>query len=178
VLGDIIASAPGLPKSGHTANQSGKTCAATIAAEATGAQAPAEPVIANTCYSFVSAGEAMHVAGVYRYGAQKKMVVVKGAGGLSKQPSAVEAMHAIGWAFNILHDTFGSRLSLQDTAQSERSRGAQSGCGPARTQRIPGLSPYRKVKAALLRGAHRRGRAASKLRGHVGRAHEQTLRVR
>jgi NADH dehydrogenase FAD-containing subunit len=116
-LGDIIASTPGLPKSGHMANQSGKICAAAIAAEATGAQAPAEPVIANTCYSFVSAGEAMHVAGVYRYDAQKKtMVVVKGAGGLSKQPSAVEAMHAIGWAFNILHDTFGSCLSLQGTA--------------------------------------------------------------
>jgi NADPH-dependent 2,4-dienoyl-CoA reductase/sulfur reductase-like enzyme len=114
VLGDAIASAPGLPKSGHMANQGGKVCAAAIVAIARGQPIPAEPVIANTCYSFVNASEAMHVAGVYRYDADKRtMIVVKGAGGLSKAPSSVEAVHAIGWAFNILHDTFGSRMTLQ-----------------------------------------------------------------
>ena len=115
VLGDAIASAPGLPKSGHMANQGGKVCAAAIIALSRGQPVPAEPVIANTCYSFVSSTEAMHVAGVYRYdAAQRTMVVVKGAGGLSKSASAVEAVHAFGWAFNILHDTFGSKLTLQN----------------------------------------------------------------
>lgn len=114
VLGDALASAPGLPKSGHMANQSGKVCAAAIVAAATGAPAPTEPVIANTCYSFVNSNEAMHVAGVYRYDAnQRTMVVVKGAGGLSKAASSTEAVHAIGWAFNILHDTFGGTFTLQ-----------------------------------------------------------------
>jgi hypothetical protein len=41
------------------------------------------------------------------------MVVVKGAGGLSKVATSTEGVHAIGWAYNILHDTFGSTLSLQ-----------------------------------------------------------------
>lgn len=114
VLGDAIASAPGLPKSGHMANQSGKVCAAAIAALTSGLPVPAEPVIANTCYSFVSATEAMHVAGVYRYDAQARtMVAVKGAGGLSNAATAAEAVHAMGWAYNILYDTFGSTFTLQ-----------------------------------------------------------------
>jgi NADPH-dependent 2,4-dienoyl-CoA reductase/sulfur reductase-like enzyme len=114
VLGDAIASAPGLPKSGHMANQSGKVCAAAIVAAASGAPVPSEPVIANTCYSFVSSNEAMHVAGVYRYDPnQRTMTVVKGAGGISKTASSTEGVHAIGWAYNILHDTFGSTFTLQ-----------------------------------------------------------------
>ena len=114
VLGDAIASAPGLPKSGHMANQSGKVCAAAVVAASLGAPIPNDPVIANTCYSFVSSSEAMHVAGVYRYDAEKRtMAVVKGAGGLSKTASSTEAVHAIGWAYNILHDTFGSTFALQ-----------------------------------------------------------------
>jgi len=71
-------------------------------------------VIANTCYSFVSNTEAMHVAGVFRYdGGKRTMVPVQGAGGLSKEPSPSEAVHAFGWAFNILHDTFGGTFTLQ-----------------------------------------------------------------
>jgi NADH dehydrogenase FAD-containing subunit len=103
VLGDSIASAPGLPKSAHMANQSGKVCAAAIAARSRGLPPPAEPVIANTCESFVGADQAMHVAGVCRYDAGKRtMTPVAGAGGLSKAPTAVEALHAIGWVYNIL----------------------------------------------------------------------------
>ncbi|GAB4483878.1 MAG: NAD(P)/FAD-dependent oxidoreductase [Burkholderiaceae bacterium] len=114
VVGDSIASAPGLPKSAHMANQTGKVCAAAIASIAAGEPVPAEPVIANTCYSFVSPTEAMHVAGVYRYDASKAtMVPVAGAGGLSKAPSAAEGVHTIGWAHNILYDTFGSTFSLE-----------------------------------------------------------------
>lgn len=103
VLGDSIASAPGLPKSAHMANQSGKVCAAAIAARSRGLPPPAEPVIANTCESFVGADQAMHVAGVCRYDAGKRtMTPVASAGGLSKAPTAVEALHAIGWVYNIL----------------------------------------------------------------------------
>jgi hypothetical protein len=114
VIGDSIQNAPGLPKSGHMANQAGKVCAAAIAARAAGQPLPQQPVIANTCYSFVSNTEAMHVAGVFRYdGGKRTMVPVQGAGGLSKEPSPSEAVHAFGWAFNILHDTFGGTFTLQ-----------------------------------------------------------------
>ncbi len=114
VVGDAILSAPGLPKSGHMANQAGKVCAGAIVAAASGRPPSSDPVIANTCYSFVSAQEAMHVAGVYRYDPQQRtMVAVKGAGGISQRPSAAEGVHAIGWAFNILHDTFGSTFTTE-----------------------------------------------------------------
>jgi NADPH-dependent 2,4-dienoyl-CoA reductase/sulfur reductase-like enzyme len=114
VLGDAIASAPGLPKSGHMANQGGKVCASALAAVALGQSLAPEPLITNTCYSFVSSNEAIHVAGVYRYDAQKAtMVPVAGAGGLSKAPNVAEAVHAIGWAQNILYDTFGTTFALE-----------------------------------------------------------------
>jgi sulfide dehydrogenase [flavocytochrome c] flavoprotein subunit len=119
VVGDSIQNAPGLPKSGHMANQAGKVCAAAIVARISGQPLPSQPVIANTCYSFVSHTEAMHVAGVFRYDAGKRtMVPEKGAGGLSKAPSPTEAVHAFGWAFNILHDTFGGTFTLQSPSLS------------------------------------------------------------
>ncbi|HXF47235.1 MAG TPA: FAD/NAD(P)-binding oxidoreductase [Burkholderiaceae bacterium] len=113
VVGDAIASAPGQPKSGHMANQTGKVCAAALAARFNGAAVPT-PVIANTCYSFVSANEAIYVSGVYRYdAAQRTMVPVKEAGGTSAAPNAADGARAIGWVYNILFDTFGSNFSLQ-----------------------------------------------------------------
>ncbi|MCX8003756.1 MAG: NAD(P)/FAD-dependent oxidoreductase [Burkholderiaceae bacterium] len=114
VIGDAIASAPGMPKSGHMANQTGKVCAAAIAARALGQPAPEQPVIANTCYSFVSANEAIYVTGVYRFdAAQRTMVPVKEAGGTSAAPNAADGARAIGWVFNILYDSFGSNFALQ-----------------------------------------------------------------
>jgi sulfide dehydrogenase [flavocytochrome c] flavoprotein chain len=108
VLGDSIASAPGLPKSGHMANQQAKVCAGAIAAKTLGFEVPSQPIIANTCYSFISATEAMHVAGVYKYDATKKsMVPVSGAGGLSQAPSVTEAIYAMSWVTNIMQDTLG-----------------------------------------------------------------------
>lgn len=108
VLGDSIASAAGLPKSGHMANQQAKVCAAAIASRTLGRETLAEPIIANTCYSFVSASEAIHVAGVYRYDATKKtMTPVQGAGGLSTAPSTQEGLYAMAWATNIIEDTMG-----------------------------------------------------------------------
>jgi NADPH-dependent 2,4-dienoyl-CoA reductase/sulfur reductase-like enzyme len=108
VLGDAITSAPGLPKSAHMANQTAKICAAAIASSLAGSKPPTDIAIANTCYSFVNDQDAIHVAGVYRYDAEKKtMAAVKGAGGLSEAPTATEGFQAVAWGFNILNDTFG-----------------------------------------------------------------------
>ena len=108
VLGDSIAGAPGMPKSAHMANQEAKVCAGAIAAQSLGMPVPSLPIIANTCYSFVSQSEVIHVAAVYRYDSAKKtMVPAKDAGGLSDRPTATEALFAMAWATNILNDTLG-----------------------------------------------------------------------
>ncbi|PTD97943.1 NAD(P)/FAD-dependent oxidoreductase [Pseudothauera lacus] len=108
VIGDAIASAPGTPKSAHMANQQAKVCAAAIAAHFAGRAVNPEPIIANTCYSFVSDKEAIHIAGVYRYDdGQRTIVAVPGAGGLSARASGEEAFMAVAWSFNILNDTLG-----------------------------------------------------------------------
>lgn len=106
VLGDSIAGSPGMPKSAHMANQEAKVCAGAIAAMSVGQPVPSLPIVANTCYSFVSQSEVIHVASVHRYDAAKKaMVVVPGSGGLSPAPSSTEGLFAMAWASNILSDT-------------------------------------------------------------------------
>lgn len=106
VIGDSIASAPGMPKSAHMANQEAKVCAGAIAALSLGQPVPQMPIISNTCYSFISQSEAIHVAAVFRYDATKKiMVSAPGAGGLSAAPSATEGVFAMSWATNIMNDT-------------------------------------------------------------------------
>lgn len=108
VLGDSVAGSPGMPKSGHMANQEGKVCAGAIASQALGLELPQDPIIANTCYSFVSQNEVIHVASVYRFDRDKKvMVPAPGAGGLSPSPSTVEGLYAMAWATNIMNDTLG-----------------------------------------------------------------------
>ena len=65
----------------------------------------AEPMMMNTCYSFVDAKNVIHVASVHQYSAaEKSMVVVKGSGGLSDKPSEAEGVYAWGWARNIWAD--------------------------------------------------------------------------
>ena len=108
VLGDSIAGSPGMAKSGHMANQEAKVCAGAIAAMSVGQPVPDTPIIANTCYSFVSQTDVIHVASVHRYDAAKKiMVTAPGSGGLSSAPSAAEGMFAMSWVSNILNDTLG-----------------------------------------------------------------------
>ena len=51
VLGDAIQIAPAMPKSGHMANQHGKTCAAAVVALLTGKEPNKLPIYNNTCYS-------------------------------------------------------------------------------------------------------------------------------
>lgn len=107
VIGDAIRGAPGMPKSGHMANQEAKVAAAAIAQLMAGQTPDANPIIANTCYSFVSRREAIHVTGVFRYEPKDKvMVPVKEAGGTSEAPSAQEGFMAMAWFFNIMNDLF------------------------------------------------------------------------
>lgn len=105
VLGDAIQTATGMPKSGHMANQHGKTCAAAIVALLGDQQPNPLPLYNNTCYSFVNDSEAMHVASVHQYDAQlKTMLPVAGAGGTSQAPNDQEGRYANAWAQGIWAD--------------------------------------------------------------------------
>lgn len=106
VLGDATLSAPAMPKSGSMANQHGKMCAAALVALMKGGAVPTNPVIMNTCYSMVDGRSAMHVTSIHKYDpAQKTMVPVKGAGGVSPKASELEGTYAWGWARNIWADS-------------------------------------------------------------------------
>ena len=108
VLGDSIQIAPTMPKSGHMANQHAKVAAAAIVAELSGWEVNPNPVVTNTCYSFVNSRDVVHVASVHQYDAEKKTFLpVKGAGGLSPGPTALEGVYAWGWAHNIWADSLG-----------------------------------------------------------------------
>jgi sulfide dehydrogenase [flavocytochrome c] flavoprotein chain len=104
VLGDAVQIAPGMPKSGHMANQHGKVAAAAIV-EIMNGRTPAPLTMANTCYSFVDAERVVHVSSVHRYDSDKKtMVTVAGSGGLSAEANALEGAYAWGWAQTIWSD--------------------------------------------------------------------------
>jgi sulfide dehydrogenase [flavocytochrome c] flavoprotein subunit len=106
VLGDSIQIAPAMPKSGHMANQHGKTCAAAVVALLTGKLPNDMPVYNNTCYSFVSESDVVHVSSVHRYDAEKKtMLTVPGSGGVSSGANELEGRYALAWARNIWADT-------------------------------------------------------------------------
>jgi sulfide dehydrogenase [flavocytochrome c] flavoprotein subunit len=108
VLGDATLSAPVMPKSGSMANQHGKICAAAVIALIKGRPVHQQPVIMNTCYSFVDGRSAMHVTSIHAYDPGKKTLVpVKGAGGISPKASELEGTYAWGWARNIWADALG-----------------------------------------------------------------------
>ena len=108
VLGDATLSASLMPKSASMANQHGKVCASAVVAMIKGQPLVAEPMMMNTCYSFVDAKNVIHVASVHQYStADKTMSVVKGSGGLSDKPSEAEGVYAWGWARNIWADSLG-----------------------------------------------------------------------
>ena len=105
ILGDALQVAPLMPKSGHMANQHAKVAAAAIVALMSGREPNPLPIYNNTCYSFVSATEVVHVSSVHRYDAEKKtLLTVPGSGGLSDVASPVEGAYALGWANNIWAD--------------------------------------------------------------------------
>ena len=105
VIGDAIQVAPAMPKSGHMANQHGKLVAAAILAALDGATIEHPPTINNTCYSFLTDREAVHIASVHRFDdGQRTYVPVDGAGGLSSAMSAAEGAYALAWARGIWAD--------------------------------------------------------------------------
>ena len=106
ILGDALQIAPQMPKSGHMANQHGKVAAAAIVALLSGRAPNALPIYNNTCYSFVSDTDVVHVASVHRYDAEKKtMLTVPGSGGVSAAASELEGRYGMAWARNIWADT-------------------------------------------------------------------------
>jgi sulfide dehydrogenase [flavocytochrome c] flavoprotein subunit len=108
VLGDAIQIATGMPKSGHMANQHAKVCAAAVLALLAGQPPNPAPVLTNTCYSFITDKEVVHVASVHQYDKEKKTVLpVQGAGGVSAAMNELEGGYALAWAANIWADTLG-----------------------------------------------------------------------
>lgn len=103
VIGDSsIAGA--MPKSGYSANSEAKVCAANIVALLNGRET-SEMSGVNTCYSFLSASEAVSVTGVYRVNAEKNVIeAVPGSVGVSPDLSELEAVYAQSWVKNILHE--------------------------------------------------------------------------
>lgn len=108
VLGDATFPAPAMPKSGHMANQQAKVAAAAIIQLLKGEPVNSAPVVMNTCYSFVTATDVVHVASVHQYDAKDKTFkAVPGSGGVSAQASALEGRYALAWADNIWADMLG-----------------------------------------------------------------------
>jgi sulfide dehydrogenase [flavocytochrome c] flavoprotein chain len=106
VLGDAVFAAPAMPKSGHMANQHAKVAAAAIIQLLKGETVNPTPVVMNTCYSFVSAREAVHVASVHQYDAgEKTFKTVPGSGGVSAAANQIEGRYALSWADNIWADS-------------------------------------------------------------------------
>jgi len=108
VLGDATLSASLMPKSASMANQHAKVCAAGVVALMTGEPVNQAPMMTNTCYSYVSDKDAVHVASVHAYDAtEKTLKPVPGSGGLSSAASELEGVYATAWARNIWADTLG-----------------------------------------------------------------------
>jgi sulfite dehydrogenase len=105
VLGDATFSAPAMPKSGHMANQHAKVAAAAIINLLKGEAVNTTPVVMNTCYSFVSERDVIHVASVHQYdAADKTFKTVPGSGGVSAAANQIEGRYALSWADNIWAD--------------------------------------------------------------------------
>ena len=105
VLGDSTFPAPTMPKSGHMANQHAKLAAAAIIQLLKGEPVNATPVVMNTCYSFVTQRDVVHVASVHQYDAtDKTLKPVPGSGGVSAAANQIEGRYALSWADNIWAD--------------------------------------------------------------------------
>ncbi|MDP1683036.1 MAG: FCSD flavin-binding domain-containing protein [Burkholderiales bacterium] len=102
IIGDAVSAA--LPKSGHMANSQAKVCAAAVIELLSGNAPNANPVVNNTCYSMVSDKEAMHVANIFRFNAEKQTMVSAEGGGVSEKSSEEEGSFAKYWAKNIWSD--------------------------------------------------------------------------
>ena len=99
VIGDACV-AGAMPKSGYSANSEAKVCAMNIVAVMNGKE-PIEMSGINTCYSYLSATEAVSVANVYAV-KDGKIIAVPNSGGVSPDLSEAEAVYASSWLKNIL----------------------------------------------------------------------------
>jgi sulfite dehydrogenase len=105
VLGDATFPAPTMPKSGHMANQHAKVAAAAIIQLLKGEPVNQTPVVMNTCYSFVTQRDVIHVASVHQWdAAERTMKPVPGSGGVSAAANQIEGRYALSWAENIWAD--------------------------------------------------------------------------
>jgi len=87
------------------ANQQAKVAVAAIIQLLKGEAVSANPLVMNTCYSFVTARDAVHVASVHQYDAtDKTFKAVPGSGGVSSAANQVEGRYALSWAENIWAD--------------------------------------------------------------------------
>jgi hypothetical protein len=87
------------------ANQHAKVAAAAILNAFAGQPPNPSPVINNTCYSFITDRDVVHVDSVHQYDREKKtFATVPGSGGLSPAPTALEGEYAFAWAKNIWAD--------------------------------------------------------------------------
>ena len=61
----------------------------------------------NTCYSYITDKDVVHVASVHQWdAAQSTILPVKGSGGVSSARSEMEGTYAWSWAQNIWADMF------------------------------------------------------------------------
>jgi hypothetical protein len=88
------------------ANSHGKVAAAAVVAQLSGLEVNAQPMLTNTCYSFVDDKRVIHVASVHQYvAAENTFKTVAGSGGVSAAPNELEGVYAWNWAQNIWADT-------------------------------------------------------------------------
>jgi len=99
VVGDSCV-AGAMPKSGYSANSEAKACATNIVNAMNGKELIDFSGI-NTCYSFLSAKEAVEVTGVYKVD-KGAIIAVPGSVGVSPDLSETEAIYAESWLKNIL----------------------------------------------------------------------------
>lgn len=101
VIGDACVGGA-MPKSGYSANSQAKGCAMNVVAALAGREMVDLSAI-NTCYSYLSAKEAVSVTGVYKADKEKGTIVaVAGTVAVSPDLSEVEAIYAQSWIKNIL----------------------------------------------------------------------------
>jgi sulfide dehydrogenase [flavocytochrome c] flavoprotein subunit len=104
VLGDSIQTADLMPRSGHTASQQGKVCAAAVVALFAGGELNPVPVVASACYSFIDDREAAQLASVHRYDPEGATMRIVPESSVASAPSAQEAVAADAWARDIWAD--------------------------------------------------------------------------
>ncbi len=132
VLGDSIQLAQGMPKSGHMANSHAKVAAAAIVAELSGAAINPQPVLNNTCYSFVDAKNVIHVASVHEYvAAEKTFKPVAGSGGVSQAPNELEGVYALELGPHDLGRQSRLKCCAHDRRAPERAARGRAGTAAA-----------------------------------------------